>query len=173
MNPIKSFLWFLAGCNKYILCILITYSTSWLPWILAFLTDAVLVHAGFHHSLTVSICGQFSISERDLILQQLQNGSNYLIMSPVTSSSLPWSTPSCAALALRCEEEAVALATRLVVAAGASSVVIDPVIYALWYPSFQKQVCGKRDRVPHLPFPLNRSGRLSPWFTASIKLGHN
>ena len=72
---IKSFLWFLAGCNKYILCILITYSTSWLPWILTFLTDTVLFYIGFHHSLTVSICGQFSLSERDLIHQQLQNGT--------------------------------------------------------------------------------------------------
>ena len=75
MSPIKRFLLFLAGCNKYILCILITYSTSWLPWILTFLTDTVLVHTGFHHSLTVSICGQFSLSERDIILQQLQNGT--------------------------------------------------------------------------------------------------
>ena len=75
MSHSKSFLWFLAGCNKYILCILIIYSTSWLPWILTFLTDTALVHTGFHHSLTVRICGQFSVSERDLIHHQLQNGT--------------------------------------------------------------------------------------------------
>ena len=73
MSPIKRFLLFLEGCNKYILCILITFSTSWLPLILAFLTDTVLVDAGFHHSLTVSICGQVFLSEKYLILQQLQN----------------------------------------------------------------------------------------------------
>ena len=76
----------------------------------------------------------------------------------MTSSSLPWSSPACAALALCYEEEAVALATRLVVAAGASSVVLDPVIYALWYPLFQKQVYRRRHRVTH----LHRSGKWSP-----------
>ena len=75
MSHSKSFLWFLAGCNKYILCILTIYSTSWLPWILTFLTDTALVHTGFHHSVTVTICGQFSVSERDIIHQQLQNGT--------------------------------------------------------------------------------------------------
>ena len=107
MSPINSFIFFLAGCNKYILFILITYSTSWLPWVLTFLIHTVRVHAGFHYSRTVSICGQFFLSEREIILQQLHNNTanplasqSNLISSPVTSSSLAWSTPGCAALDL-------------------------------------------------------------------------
>jgi len=95
--------------SKYVLCIVIAYFFSWVPWLLTFFTDSILVNIGFYQHQAEVHCGNFNAEES------------------FKENAL------CGAV-IKCFEDATFnIITRFYVLCGASSCVVDPLIYALWY----------------------------------------
>jgi hypothetical protein len=129
--------------SKYVLCILAAFFFSWIPWILTYLTDFILIRSDYFHHRTTTICGNFSdVNMERLLLKiqaEIQNEEVVESLDNITNDDTDHNTV-CAALVKVYEDATFDLMTRLYFTCGAISCVLDPLIYAVWYKPVRNQV---------------------------------
>ena len=129
--------------SKYVLCILAAFFFSWIPWILTYLTDFILVRSDYFHQTTTSMCCNFSGINMEILLlkiqAELQNEEVVESLDNITNDVTDQNTV-CAALVKVYEDSTFDLVTRLYFTCGAFSCVLDPLIYAFWYKPVRNQV---------------------------------
>ena len=129
--------------SKYVLCILAAFFFSWIPWILTYLTDFILVRLDYFHHTTTTMCGNFSAINMEILLlkiqAEIQNEEVVESLDNITNDVTDQNTV-CAALVKVYEDSTFDLVTRLYFTCGALSCVLDPLIYAFWYKPVRNQV---------------------------------
>ena len=128
--------------SKYVLCILTVYFFSWVPWILTFFIDFLLIQSNYYNEKARLFCGNFSLQNSEILLLKIQDELKDKVsihLTNITSDATDQSTV-CRAITKVYEDVTFDLVTRLYVVTGAFSCVVDPVIYALWYRPVRKQV---------------------------------
>ena len=118
--------------SKYVLCILIVYFFSWVPWLFTFFLDTILVQLDYYNNQAGQYCGNFSVPEAETTLLQIQENLKHKENLNILFATVEISTV-CRALGKYYEDVTFDIVTRLYVVSGAFSCELDPLIYALWY----------------------------------------
>ena len=126
--------------SKYVLCILICYFLSWIPWILAFFLDFALIKTNFYEEQKTNLCGNFSSDNMEQILLLMQEEISKRGMVDNLDNFTGDENTICAALARLFEDTTLDIITSLYVTCGACSCVLDPLIYAVWYRPVRTQI---------------------------------
>ena len=128
--------------SKYVFCILACYFLSWIPWIIVYTVDFTLVRITFYDEQRTALCGNFSADNMEDILLLIQEEVSRKGL--VDSFDIFWGNNSkstvCAALSRLYEDTTFDIITNLYFTCGASSCVLDPLIYAVWYRPVRTQI---------------------------------
>merc|ERR1711915_680885 len=111
--------------SKYVLCIVIAYFFSLVPWLLTFFTDSILVTIGFYQHQAEVHCGNFTAAEAENLLSQIENKRLLEEFSSIESFK---ENALCGAVIKYYEDATFNIITRFYVLCGASSCVVDPLI---------------------------------------------
>ena len=122
--------------SKYVICIVITYFFSWVPWLLTFFTDSFLVAINFYYHQAEDHCGDYNATEAENLLSQIEKKH---LLEDFSSIEALEETALCGALTKYYEDATFEIITRFYVFCGAFSCIVDPLIYALWYEPIRRR----------------------------------
>merc|ERR1711915_1163991 len=122
--------------SKYVICIVITYFFSWVPWLLTFFTDSILVAINFYYQQAEVHCGDYNAADAENLLSQIEKEKLFEDFSSIEALE---EKALCGAFNKYYEDATFEIITRFYVFCGAFSCVVDPLIYALWYKPIRRR----------------------------------